>query len=190
VAPGRYGVRLAAFGETRTASVEVVPNPAVKVAPADLARQASLLVDLNAALSRTHETVRALRDARAQVVVIASRASKSGAPGTVAEAAKALESRLLAAESKLVNPKLKSSQDVLNFPPALDHQIVGLMSTASSADAPPIAGALAYWAELKGTLSMVQKEANEVLAGDVAAFNAKLASAGIGPVEEFRSKVP
>ncbi len=42
VAPGRYGIGLAAFGETRTASVEVVPNPVVEVSPADLARQASV----------------------------------------------------------------------------------------------------------------------------------------------------
>ena len=190
VAPGRYDIRFSALGETRTASVEVVPNPAVRVAPADLARQAAFLADLTAALSRTHETVRALRDVRAQVVAVATRAKKSGAPPAVAGAAKELESRLLAVEGKLVNPKLKSSQDVLNFPPALDHQIVGLVSAASSADAPPTAGALAYWAELKQTLETVRKEASAVLAGDVAAFNARLASAGIPPVEELRSKAP
>ena len=112
----------------------------VKVSAEDLARQAALLAELNAALSRTHETVGALRDARAQVAAIAARAKKAGAPGAVGEAAKALDARLLAAEEKLVNPKLKSSQDVLNFPPALDHQIVGLVSAASSADAPPTGG--------------------------------------------------
>lgn len=188
VAPGSYGIRLAAFGETRSASVEVVPNPAVNVSSADLARQASLLAELNAALSRTHETVRVLRDARAQVVAIASRAKKSGAPGTVAETAKALESRLLDAESKLVNPKLKSSQDVLNFPPALDHQIVGLVSAVSSADAPPTAGALAYWTDLKGTLSTAEAEARETLGQGVAGFNAELAAAGVPPVQPLGPK--
>ena len=190
VAPGRYDIRFRALGETRTASVEVVPNPAVKVAPADLARQAAFLADLTAALSRTHDTVRTLRDVRAQVVAVATRAKRSGALPAVAESAKALESRLLAVEAKLVNPKLKSSQDVLNFPPALDHQIVGLVSAASSADAPPTAGAIAYWAELKQTLETVWKEASEVLAGDVAAFNARLASASIAPVAELSPKAP
>lgn len=190
VAPGSYGIRLSALGETRTASVEVAANPAVKIAPADLARQAAFLADLTAALSRTHDTVRTLRDVRAQVVAVATRAKKSGAPPAVAGAAKELESRLLAVEEKLVNPKLKSSQDVLNFPPALDHQIVGLVSAVSSADAPPTAGAIAYWVELKQMLETVRKEASEVLAGDVAAFNARLASAGIAPVEELRAKVP
>jgi len=182
VAPGRYEVRVTAFGETRSAPIEVVPNPNVKFGREELARQASFLAELNGALSRTHETVRALRDARAQVAAVAARAKKAGAPATVADEAKALDARLLAAEEKLVNPKLKSEQDVLNFPPALDHQIVGLVSTASSADAPPTAGALAYWAELKGTLATAEAGANEALGDGVSRFNAALAAAGIPPV--------
>jgi hypothetical protein len=182
VAPGRYTVRLAAAGETRTADVEVSPNPAARFGREDLARQASFLAELTAALSRTHETVRALRDARAQVTAVAARAKKAGAPESVASAAKALEGRLLAAESDLVNPNLKSSQDVLNFPPALDHQVVGLVSAASSADAPPTAGTLAYWAELKGTLAAAEARAREALTTGVSGFNAVLTAAGVAPV--------
>jgi photosystem II stability/assembly factor-like uncharacterized protein len=190
VAPGRYDVRLAAAGETRTASVEVVPNPAARFGREDLARQSSFLAELTAALSRTHETVSALRDARAQVAAVAARAKKSGAPEGVAEAAKALESRLLAVESELVNPNLKSSQDVLNFPPALDHQVVGLVSAVSSADAPPTAGALAYWAELKGTLAASEARAKGALTDGVAGFNAVLAAAGVAPVVALLPKAP
>jgi len=182
VAPGRYGVRLSAFGETRSAEVEVVPNPNVKHGREELARQAAFLAELNAALSRTHETVRILRDARAQVVAIAGRAKKAGAPESVATAAKTLEARLLAAEEKLVNPKLKSEQDVLNFPPALDHQVVGLISAVSSADAPPTAGAIAYWAELKWALAEAGAAATDALGDGVAALNAALAAAGVPPV--------
>jgi hypothetical protein len=181
-------VRLSALGETRTAPVEVVPNPNVTFGREELARQAAFLAELNAALSRAHETVRALRDARAQVTAVAARAKKAGAPETVAAEAKALDGRLLAVEEKLVNPRLKSAQDVLNFPPALDHQVIGLISAASSADAPPTAGAVAYWSGLKSALSAVEAEAREILVDGVAAFNAGLAAAGIRPVEPLRPK--
>ena len=190
VAPGRYSVRLTAFGETRTVPVEVAPNPNVTFSREELARQAALLAELNAALSRTHETARALRDARAQVAAIAARAKKAGAPAAVAEEAKALDARLLAAEEKLVNPKLKSEQDVLNFPPALDHQVVGLAGAVSSADAPPTAGALACWAELKGTLAAAEAGARDALGEGVSGFNAALAAAGIPPVVPGRPAGP
>jgi photosystem II stability/assembly factor-like uncharacterized protein len=190
VAPGSYTVRLAAFGETRSAPLEVVPNPNVTYGKEDLARQAAFLAELNTALSRTHETAGALRDARGQVSALAARAKKAGAPEAVAGAAKALDARLLAAEEKLVNPKLKSGQDVLNFVPALDHQVVGLISASSSADAPPTAGALAYWAELKGTLAAADAEARSALAEGVSGFNAALAAAGVPPVVPAPLKGP
>ncbi|MFN7990165.1 MAG: glycosyl hydrolase [Thermoanaerobaculia bacterium] len=190
VAPGRYAVRLTAFGETRTVPVEVAPNPNVAFSREELGRQAAFLAELNAALSRTHETVRALRDARAQVAAIAARAKKAGAPATVADAATLLDGRLLAAEEKLVNPKLKSEQDVLNFPPALDHQVVGLVGAVASADAPPTAGALAYWAELKGTLAAAEAGARDALGEGVSGFNAALAAAGIPPVVPERPAGP
>ena len=81
-----------------------------------------------------------------------------------------------------MNPKLKSPQDVLNFPPALDHQIVGLLSAVSSADAPPTAGSVAYWNELKGALASAERDARDVLEAGVSGFNEELAAAGIPPV--------
>ena len=117
VAPGTYSVRLSAFGETRTAPVEVVPNPNVRFGREELARQAAFLAELNAALSRTHETVRALRDARAQVTAVAARAKKAGAPESVAAAAKALDARLLAAEEKLVEPEAEELPGRPELPP-------------------------------------------------------------------------
>lgn len=190
VAPGSYAVRLTAFGETRTAPLEVVPNPNVTYGKEDLARQAAFLAELNTALSRTHETAAALRDARAQVSALAARAKKAGAPDSLAEAAKALDARLLAAEEKLVNPKLRSGQDVLNFVPALDHQVVGLISAVSSADAPPTAGAVAFWTELKGTLAAADTQARTALAEGVSGFNAALGAAGVSPVVPAPLKGP
>ncbi len=182
VAPGRYSVRLTALGETRTAPLEVVPNPNVAYGKDDLARQAAFLAELNETLSHIHGTVRNLRDARAQVSALAERTKKAGVRPSVLEAAKELDARLLAVEEKLVNPKLKSGQDVLNFVPALDHQVVGLVSAASGADAPPTAGALAYWAELKKTVAGALSDASRTLVDEVAAWNARLADADVQPV--------
>lgn len=189
VAPGTYTVRLTTGGETRTASLTVLPNPAAKARPEDLARQAAFLRELTDALSRTHRTVRSLRDARAQVTAVSARA-KGGAAGSVTTSARALAARLLDVEKKLVNPDLKSDQDVLNFPPALDHQVAGLISASSGADAPPTAAALACWAEVERTLAAVEAEAREALTKGVAGFNAELALAGVAPVAPLPADAP
>ncbi len=190
VAPGSYAVRLTAFGETKAAPLEVVPNPNVPFGKEELARQAAFLAELNETLSHIHGTVRNLRDARAQVSALAERTKKIGVRPSVLEAAKELDARLLAVEEKLVNPRLKSGQDVLNFVPALDHQVVGLVSAASSADAPPTAGALAYWAELKKTVAGALSDASRMLVDEVAAWNARLADAGVPPVVVPVRRIP
>ncbi|HQN07488.1 MAG TPA: glycosyl hydrolase [Thermoanaerobaculia bacterium] len=190
ILPGTYTVRLTAFGETRTVPLEVLPNPAVKQTKEDLAKQAAFLGELYDTLSHVHGTVRNLRDAREQISTLAERAKRSRVRSSVLDAAKEVDARLLAVEEKLVNPKLKSPQDVLNFVPALDHQVVGLISAASGADAPPTAGALAYWAELKKTVDGALRDATRTLIDGVAAWNARLADAGVPPVVIPARRIP
>lgn len=182
VAPGTYSVRLTAFGEKRTVPLEIVPNPNARVSKEDLAKQAAFLVELYDTLSQVHGTVRNLRDAREQISTLAERAKRVQVRSSVLEAAKEVDARLLAVEERLVNPKLKSPQDVLNFVPALDHQVVGLISAASGADAAPTAGALAYWAELKTTVDGALRDATRTLIDEVTAWNARLADAEVPPV--------
>jgi len=119
---------------------------------------------------------------KAQVKEVASRAEKLGKKEPVAAKAKALTEKLTAAEEKLVNPKLKSSQDVLNFTPALDHQFVGIATAASSADGAPRPAETAYYAELKAKLDSVLAELNGLLEKDLSEFNGTVRDAGIPPV--------
>ncbi len=182
VAPGTYAIRVTAPDGTRTVSLEVRPNPSLGTSEEDLKAQAALLADLRDRLSATHEAVLKLRDARSQVEALAGRAKAIGKGDGVDEAAKELGKRLLAVEEKLVNPKLKSEQDVLNFPPALDHQIVGLISAVGSAEARPTDAEVRYAAEVKATLGQVLGEADALLTKDVPAFGDSVRAKGIPPI--------
>ena len=96
--------------------------------------------------------------------------------------AKALSEKLTAIEKKLVNPDVKANQDVLNFPPALDHQFAGLASVVSSADAKPTDSSVVYYRKIRGELDGIEKELKAALDTDLAAFNRAVQDAGIPPV--------
>jgi hypothetical protein len=81
-----------------------------------------------------------------------------------------------------VNPKVKSEQDVLNFPPQLDHQFVGIASVVSSGEAAPPKASVAYFEELKGRLADLKKRLKSVLDTDLADFNRTVQEQGIPPV--------
>lgn len=182
VSPGTYTARLKFGGETVTVPLEVRPHPEVASTPEDLKKQFALLRDLRDRLSDTHRAVRQIRDVKAQAAAIGESAEKLGKGRTLKDAAKALSEKLTAIEKKLVNPEIKSDQDVLNFPPALDHQFAGLASAAASADAKPTESSDLYYKQLQAELAGVEKELQALLERDLGDFNAKVRQQEIPPV--------
>jgi len=113
---------------------------------------------------------------------VASRAEKFGKKEPVGAKAKALSEKLSAIEEKLVNPKLKASQDILNFVPALDHQFVGVATAAGSAAGAPRPAEEQYFAETSAKLDGLLTELSGVFDRDLADLNAAIRDAGIPPV--------
>lgn len=182
VSPGTYSVRVKFADQTITQPVEVRPHPDVGSTPEGLKKQFQLLRDLRDRLSETHEMVLQIRDIKAQAAAIAERAEKLGKGTVLKEKAKALGEKLTAIEKKLVNPEIKSNQDVLNFPPALDHQFAGLASVAASADTKPTEASELYFKQLEAQLAGIRGELAAVFATDLAAFNEEVRKESIPPV--------
>jgi photosystem II stability/assembly factor-like uncharacterized protein len=182
VAPGAYKVRLKKGDVTLTESFEIRANPGLNVSPVDLKKQADLLSALRDRVTETHQAVLQIRDVKSQIKDVASRAKRLGKGEGLDENAKALTAKLDAIEEKLVNPKLKSEQDVLNFEPRLDHQFVGLSTVVSSADAAPTRASVELYGRLKQQLDAVLADLNGVLGKDLADFNRAVRERDIPPV--------
>jgi photosystem II stability/assembly factor-like uncharacterized protein len=182
VAPGVYAVRVKYAGQTLTQPVEVRKHPDVPATAEDLKRQFQLLSDVRDRLEETHDAVARIRDAKAQMQAVGERSEKLGKGTTLKDRAKAISEKLTAIEKKLVNPELKSNQDVLNFPPALDHQFIGIAVAASSADSKPTDSSWAYYKEVSGKLASTLSELDAVMSKDLAEFNAEVRREEIPPV--------
>ena len=190
VAPGTYSVRLKFGGQTFAQPVTVMPHPDVAATAEDLKSQFRLLADIRDRVEETHDAVAKIRDVKTQVQTIGDRAEKLGKGTALKDKGKALSDRLGEIEKKLVNPDLKSNQDVLNFPPALDHQFVGLASVTSSADFKPTDASWTYYKEIAGKLTALLAELDGVLSKDLAEFNALVQKSEIPPVVVVSGKKP
>jgi hypothetical protein len=182
VAPGVYAVRVKLGDKTVSQKLEVRPNPNVSATAEDLKQQFDLLRRAIDGLAACHERVMQIRDAKAQIQTITEHAEKLGKGKQLGVKGKELSEKLTAIEKKLVNPEIKSSQDVLNFTPALDHQFAGLASVVSSADARPTDSSLVYARLIEGRLSEVEGEWKAVLEKDLADFNKAVQTEAIPPV--------
>jgi photosystem II stability/assembly factor-like uncharacterized protein len=182
VSPGAYRVKLTAGGQSLEDRFDVVANPEVAVSPEDLKKQYDFLADARAALSETHASVIQIRAVKDQIKDVLARAKDAGKEKSLEAPAKALQEKLTAIEEKLVNPKIKANQDVLNFPPRLDHQFVGITSVVASADSAPAPSAYAYFGELRKQLAGIQAELSAALEKDLGDFNRAVRDAGVPPV--------
>ncbi|HEX9286756.1 MAG TPA: hypothetical protein VF999_05755, partial [Thermoanaerobaculia bacterium] len=182
VAPGSYSVRLKYAGATLTQPVEVRRHPEASASDEDLKNQFRLLSDVRDRIEEAHDAVARIRDAKAQAQAIGERAEKLGKGTALKEKGKTLSEKLTSIEKKLVNPDLKSNQDVLNFPPALDHQLIGIAVAASSADSKPTDSSWTYYKEVSGKLASILAELDQALGKDLADFNALVRKEEIPPV--------
>src|SRR6266508_6523716 len=182
VAPGTYSVRIKFAGQTLTEQFEVRPNPGAGATAEDLKKQFDLLRQAREGLSASHDGVQQIRDIKNQVKEIGDRAEKLGKGKTLKEKGKALSDTLTAVEKKLVNPDIKSNQDVLNFEPALDHQFAGIATVVASADAEPADTSPIYLKQIQGELASVQADLKAVLEKYLAEFNQEVRKEEIPPV--------
>ena len=190
VAPGTYRVKLTVGDRSAEDRVEVLPNPDAGASAEDLRKQYEFLEAVRDSLSETHASVIRIRSVKSQIAEVLAHAKEIGKDEPLKAPAKALTDKLTSIEEKLVNPKVKANQDVLNFPPKLDHQFVGLTSVVSSSDAAPAPSAYAYYRELSKQLAAIASELSSVLDKDLSDFNRAVRDAGVPPIVVPKPKDP
>ena len=126
-------------------------------------------------MSDAHRGVTQLRDVRKQAKDVAARYEKAGHGEGLEDLAKALGEKLTETEEKIHQYRSKSSQDVLNFRPGIDGQLVGLKSTVESADARPTDASVERFNELRAELDGYLAELKAIFDTDLVEFNVKVA---------------
>ncbi len=167
--PGKYRVRLTANGLTKTQDFEIRRNAAVAgVTGQDLQEQFALARRINQALSRANEAVIRIRQLKQQV---AERVTRSPGAGLEA-AADAVTAKLTGVEGEIYQYRNRSSQDPLNYPIKLNNKLAALQSVVETGDNRPTTQSYAVFQDLSGRLDRQIARLEEIVARDLAAFNA------------------
>ncbi len=183
VVPGTYQVKLTVGDWTQTRDLVVKLDPRLKTSEEDLAKQAELGSQVRDLLERVFAGVKSIREVRSQAngfvkaLKDAKREDKE-----VQEASEKLLDRLKEIEEKLTQPKSKSNQDPLNFPPMLDNQLVALYDYVTQGDDGPTEGAYERFKDLTKETDPLLKSLDELLSRDVPALNEMIRKKDIGPV--------
>jgi photosystem II stability/assembly factor-like uncharacterized protein len=171
VPPGEYRVRLTIGEWSQSQDVEVAMNPEVQATEEDLVAQYELSKQIWMMLSDTHRALARLRDARQQVADLSQRMEDAGLGEGVGEIVKRIDSSFSSFESRIYQGKSQAPQDILNYPPQLDGQLLDLLEVVQSADARPTAGAIERFADLEKEIRDFIDEVETTLENELGAFN-------------------
>ena len=169
--PGTYQARLTVLGKSYTAPLEIKPDPRLKISQEDLAKQFDLLLKIREKVTATDDTIIQIRDLREQINAINKRLKGDPRAKVIADAGKALDTKMTEVEEALIQTKAKSGQDVLNFPVRLNNHLVALSGVVGSADSAPTRQSYEVFDMLTKAVDEQLAKWKAIVATDLAAYN-------------------
>jgi photosystem II stability/assembly factor-like uncharacterized protein len=176
--PGTYQVRLTVDGQQQTQPLVVRRHPLRSATDADLKEQFDLAIRIRDKVSEANQAV---IDIRAVKEAVAERTAKSS-DGRLKGAGDTLTKNLTAIEEAIYQTKNQSGQDPLNFPIKINNRIAGINRVVNSGDGEPISGVYEIFKEVSAELKVETDRLAQVLAKDLAVFNAEAKRVGLEPV--------
>ncbi len=175
VPPGTYQARLTVGEWSDATTFEVVQDPRIDLSQEAMEEQYELARAVWQELTRCHDTIAKIRDVRGQVTGLTERVDDD----RVSETADAIAASLTAIEERLHQTASQSSQDVLNFPPQIDNQLLYLQDIVERTLGSPLASSRDRFAELKAELDGLIRELDAVITDQLPELEELLETAGV-----------
>lgn len=186
VVPGNYQVRLTVDGKVvSTENFAVRPDLRLTTSAEDFQKQFDFLMKSNQKLTETHEAILEIRDVRKQFEDLSARLKPD--QKELKDKAADIIKKLTAVEEELMQTKIKSSQDALNYPIKLNNKLAALASTVDSADYAPTNQSYDVYNDLVGKIDAQLVILARIKSEDIAAFNKMFAEKNL-PVISIRNK--
>ncbi len=181
VTPGAYQVKLTVRGRTQSAPLNVTIDPRIQstVTAADLQQLNDLAFKTREDIDALHRAVNQIRGLRANLETL-EKWTAAGSPNSeIIAAAKGLDQKMTPVEEKLIEVKMKSSEDNLRYPNMLNEQYASFNDIITSVDQPPTAQQLQVFDELHTRLAAQLAQWQQIQTADVPALNDLMRKNGV-----------
>ena len=128
--PGKYIARLSSESDSVEIPFEILLDPRTEGTADDRQAQFAFLLQIRNKLDETHDAIRAMRTLKDQISGLKSRIDNEKFSKVIAEGER-LDSLMTDIEKVLYQTKLKSNQDMLNYPIMLNNKLAHVASLAS-----------------------------------------------------------
>jgi len=175
VPPGDYKIRLTIgeWQQEKPLLVELDPRW-THVTEADYVLQYEMGKDIADIIDKSHKMISNIRAIRTQANDIAKRAVKAGYTKKLQESAETLAKKLTEVEGMIIQNKIETSQDAINFPRKFSNHIGRVYSVLVYADGKPTGGVIERYNDVKQEFEEIKENLDKVMLNEFIAFNKML----------------
>lgn len=171
VAPGAYRARLIAEGDTSAVTFEIVSDPRLDIDAQDWRTQQAMIKRVENNIADVHHAVNKLRKVKKQITALNEAIGDMEKGKPLVESGKALIEKIDDLESQLVEPRTKSTQDVINWPGQLNAEFFVLKNKLDTHDPRVTEGVRTRLEDLETKWATHQKTMEQLLNEGIPAFN-------------------
>ena len=161
VMPGKYNVTLTYGDYTKTSDFIIMPDPRKSISQDDYNKKSQLLQNIHDDVESIYNSLQKMQDVRNQLNDLQNRLSSDY--NSIKNLSNETIELIDLTESKLISPKQKTFQDVINFRNQLDAQFLDLLNTVNGNIPPLTTGELQRFDDLHLTWMEIKKSYDKVL---------------------------
>ena len=166
--PGTYQVWLAVGGRVYNQSFELLKDPRVSASQDELEDRFNTLMQIRDKLTDTNDAIIRVRSIYRQMEEWEQRAEDRS--DAIADAAEALRGKLSAVESELIQTRIKTRADFMNYPSQLNSKLRAVGSVVTSATGTPTEQSVEALGEFSGLVDDHLERLQEVIDKDLEEF--------------------
>mgnify|MGYP005712258083 FL=1 len=146
----------------KISSFEILPDPRNEIDESHFTRKSVLMKDIHDDINDIYSSLKKMQSARDQLDDLESRLSDEKF-SKISELSKSTVQLIDDTELKLISPKQKTFQDVINFRNQLDAQFLDLLSKVDGNVPPITSGELTRYKDLKSEWLKIKTGYNQVV---------------------------
>jgi photosystem II stability/assembly factor-like uncharacterized protein len=173
VVPGMYKAALHVDSSVYEQNFQVLSDPRIKATAADYEKQANLLQNIAADVNDIHVSVVRMRNLQKQLAGIIDRIENKEAFKIIITLADSINDKIDEWETKLIQTKSESNDDVINFVNKLTANYIFLRGELDTNTPHVTSGHVQRFKELNAEWLIYKAELNAILEKDIKNFNEK-----------------
>jgi len=172
IAPGEYKVILSLgdWSQEQQLSVKIDPNW-THISKGDLVKQYEMSLEIAGIIGDSHKAIENIRAIRSQANDLAHRAVEVGYSDELEKSARALDKALTEVEDLIIQNKIKTSQDAINYPRKFSNHIGRVYTVLCYSEAGPTDGIVERYEDVLKEYAEIKTKLKTVMEDEFIVFN-------------------